>query len=60
MLSNFSGINANTTGIVFLHLLFIPGVAFVTGGARILEQELHPQLSQLNHTLLTVGSVSFI
>jgi Ca2+:H+ antiporter len=35
----------------------VPGIAFVTGGARILEQELHPYLVELNHSLLTVGSV---
>jgi Ca2+:H+ antiporter len=44
-------------GVVLLHLLLIPGTAFFTGGARILEQQLHPQRSQLNHTLLTVGWV---
>ncbi|KAF8260051.1 hypothetical protein EI94DRAFT_1706606 [Lactarius quietus] len=33
----------------------VPGCAFFTGGTRILEQQLHTQRSQLNHTLLTVG-----
>ncbi|KAJ7755617.1 hypothetical protein DFH07DRAFT_821184 [Mycena maculata] len=42
-------------GVVLLHLLLIPGVAFVTGGARVSEQDLHPHLTQLNHTLLTIG-----
>jgi Ca2+/H+ antiporter len=47
----------SVTGVIILHLLMIPGMAFVTGGARILEQELHPYLVELNHSLLTVGSV---
>ncbi|KAN0135210.1 H+/Ca2+ exchanger Vxc1-like protein [Lactarius tabidus] len=46
-------------GVVLLHLLLVPGTAFFTGGARILEQQLHPQRSQLNHTLLTVGWVKY-
>ena len=45
-------------GVVLLHLLLIPGTAFLTGGARVWEQELHPHRSQLNLTLLTIGSVS--
>ncbi|KAJ7591409.1 hypothetical protein C8J56DRAFT_1136827 [Mycena floridula] len=43
------------TRVVILHLLLIPGVSFIIGGARIMQQELHPHLSQLNHTLLTIG-----
>jgi Ca2+:H+ antiporter len=48
-------LQSTITGVILLHLLLIPGTAFFTGGARILEQQLHPQRSQLNHTLLTVG-----
>ncbi|KAH9020320.1 hypothetical protein EDB85DRAFT_2153176 [Lactarius pseudohatsudake] len=48
-------LQSTITGVVLLHLLLIPGVAFFTGGARIWEQQLHPHRSQLNHTLLTVG-----
>jgi Ca2+:H+ antiporter len=44
-------------GVVLLHLLLIPGTAFLTGGVRIWEQQLHPHRSQLNLTLLTVGSM---
>jgi len=47
-------------GVVLLHLLLIPGVAFVTGGARVLEQDLHPHLTQLNHTLLTIGVMTLL
>jgi len=45
-------------GVVLLHLLLVPGVAFLTGGAQMFEQELHPAHTQLNHTLLTVGYVA--
>jgi len=47
-------------GVVLLHLLLIPGVAFVTGGVRVLEQDLHPHLTQLNHTLLTIGVMTLL
>ncbi|KAJ7179434.1 hypothetical protein C8R46DRAFT_1073762 [Mycena filopes] len=47
-------------GVVLLHLLLVPGVAFVTGGARVLEQDLHPHLTQLNHTLLTIGVMTLL
>ena len=49
--------NQSIIGVVLLHLLLIPGTAFLTGGVRIWEQQLHPHRSQLNLTLLTVGSV---
>lgn len=42
-------------GVVLLHLLFVPGVAFLTGGAHIWYQNLHPHPTQLNQTLLTIG-----
>ncbi|KAI0290218.1 hypothetical protein BC826DRAFT_913568 [Russula brevipes] len=48
-------LQSTITGVVLLHLLFIPGTAFLTGGFRIWEQQLHPHRSQLNLTLLTVG-----
>jgi Ca2+:H+ antiporter len=38
-----------------LHLLLIPGMAFLTGGARILEQNLHAHNVQMNQSLLTIG-----
>ncbi|KAJ7638518.1 hypothetical protein FB45DRAFT_903110 [Roridomyces roridus] len=47
-------------GVVLLHLLLVPGVAFVTGGARISEQDLHPHLTQLNQTLLTIGVLTLL
>ncbi|KAJ7283479.1 hypothetical protein C8J57DRAFT_1292671 [Mycena rebaudengoi] len=53
-------LQSTVIGVVLLHLLLIPGVAFITGGARIIEQELHPHLSQLNHTLLTIGVMTLL
>lgn len=42
-------------GVVILHLLLVPGTAFLAGGAQIWEQNLHPHTTQLNHSLLTIG-----
>ncbi|KAF9482020.1 hypothetical protein BDN70DRAFT_802382 [Pholiota conissans] len=47
-------------GVVILHLLLVPGASFVTGGARIIQQDLHPHLTQLNHSLLTIGVLSLL
>ncbi|KAF8204855.1 hypothetical protein BJ912DRAFT_1073151 [Pholiota molesta] len=47
-------------GVVILHLLLVPGASFVTGGARIIQQDLHPHLTQLNHTLLTIGVLTLL
>ncbi|KAJ7593441.1 hypothetical protein C8J56DRAFT_498096 [Mycena floridula] len=47
-------------GVVVLHLLLIPGTAFFTGGARIMEQELHPHVASLNHVLLTIGVLTLM
>lgn len=44
-------------GVVVLHLLLIPGTAFLAGGAQIWEQNLHPHPTQLNHSLLAAGCV---
>jgi hypothetical protein len=48
-------LQSTITGVVILHLLLIPGFAFLTGGARIWEQNLRPHATQLNHSLLTIG-----
>ncbi|TFK43268.1 hypothetical protein BDQ12DRAFT_674681 [Crucibulum laeve] len=47
-------------GVVILHLLLIPGTSFLTGGARIMHQDLHPHLTELNHTMLTIGVLSLL
>lgn len=48
-------VQITATGVVLLHVLLVPGVSFLTGGAQIVEQELHSGKTQLNHTLLTLG-----
>jgi len=53
-------LQSNIIGVVLLRLLLVPGVAFVTGGVRVLEQNLHPHLTQLNHTLLTIGVMTLL
>jgi Ca2+:H+ antiporter len=53
-----SFVNNVSTGVVLLHLLLVPGTAFLTGGARIWEQHLKPHPTQLNHSLLTLGLVT--
>ncbi|ESK93724.1 sodium calcium [Moniliophthora roreri MCA 2997] len=47
-------------GVVVLHLLLIPGTAFIVGGARLMSQDLHPHITELNHTLLTMGVLSLL
>ncbi|KAI0051280.1 hypothetical protein FA95DRAFT_1554616 [Auriscalpium vulgare] len=53
-------LQSTIVGVVLLHTLLIPGTAFLTGGARIWEQELHPNRSQLNHSLLMVGVLALV
>ncbi|KAL5514048.1 hypothetical protein ACEPAG_2809 [Sanghuangporus baumii] len=53
-------LQATLVGVVLLHLLLVPGIGFLTGGARIYEQTLHPHYTQLNHTLLAVGVLSLL
>jgi len=47
-------------GVITLHLLLVPGIAFIGGGARIVEQDLHPHITQLNQYLLTVGVLAIL
>lgn len=47
-------------GVIILHLLLIPGTAFLAGGATIWEQNLHPHPTQLNHSLLAVGVLTIL
>ncbi|KAF8826458.1 hypothetical protein HHX47_DHR5000435 [Lentinula edodes] len=47
-------------GVVILHLLLIPGTSFIVGGARVLHQDLHPHLTQVNHSLLVMGVLSLL
>jgi len=47
-------------GVIILHLLLVPGIAFIFGGARIIQQDLHPHITQLNQSLLTVGVLAIL
>ncbi|KAA1470848.1 hypothetical protein DENSPDRAFT_836749 [Dentipellis sp. KUC8613] len=53
-------LQSTIAGVALLHLLLIPGTSFLVGGARVLEQTLHPHRSQLNHTLLTIGILALV
>ncbi|KAI0337882.1 hypothetical protein BDW22DRAFT_1363665 [Trametopsis cervina] len=53
-------LQATIIGVVILHLLLIPGTAFLAGGARIWEQNLHPHHTQLNHSLLAIGVLTIL
>ncbi|KAF8803776.1 hypothetical protein BYT27DRAFT_7109338 [Phlegmacium glaucopus] len=53
-------LKATIIGVVILHLLLVPGTAFVTGGARVVHQNLHPHSTELNHSLLSLGFLSLL
>ncbi|TCD70346.1 hypothetical protein EIP91_003697 [Steccherinum ochraceum] len=53
-------LQSTIVGVIILHLLLIPGTAFLAGGARVWEQTLHPHNTQLNHSLLTIGVLSLL
>lgn len=48
------------TGVVLLHLLLVPGCSFLVHGARIWSQDLHPHNTELNQSLLVLGSVTLL
>ncbi|KAH9895936.1 hypothetical protein C8Q73DRAFT_643814 [Cubamyces lactineus] len=48
-------LQSTVVGVVILHLLLIPGTAFLVGGYNIRQQTLHPHHSELNHSLLMIG-----
>ncbi|TBU39209.1 hypothetical protein BD309DRAFT_872771 [Dichomitus squalens] len=52
-------LQSTVIGVVLLHLLLIPGVAFFIQGAQIYEQRLH-QFSNLNHSLLMIGVLGIL
>ncbi|KAG8991247.1 hypothetical protein FRB90_001423 [Tulasnella sp. 427] len=53
-------LQATLVGVVVLHLLLVPGAAFLTGGAKIWQQHLHEHPTQLNHVILTMGVVTLL
>lgn len=53
-------LQSTAAGVVLLRLLLVPGTSFLLGGAHVLTQELHPHVSQLNNTLLTLGVLTLL
>ncbi|KAH8830553.1 hypothetical protein DL96DRAFT_1785625 [Flagelloscypha sp. PMI_526] len=51
---------STVVGVIVLHLLLIPGVSFVVGGSRVVHQELNQHITELNHSLLTIGVLTLI
>ncbi|KAI0699515.1 hypothetical protein C8T65DRAFT_742493 [Cerioporus squamosus] len=47
-------------GVIVIHLLLIPGTAFLTGGSDIRHQTLHPHQANLNHSLLLIGVLAIL
>ncbi|THV05419.1 hypothetical protein K435DRAFT_834785 [Dendrothele bispora CBS 962.96] len=47
-------------GVILLRLLLVPGISFMIGGSRVAVQELHPLLTELNHSLLTMGVLTLL
>jgi len=47
-------------GVCLLHLLLIPGMAFMTNGARVMELNLDRNRTTMNHTLLTIGVLTLM
>ncbi|KAJ3874856.1 hypothetical protein F5051DRAFT_472622 [Lentinula edodes] len=47
-------------GVTLLHLLLVPGVTFIIGGAKLVYQDLNPHIAQLNHTLLITGVFAMV
>ncbi|PIL32595.1 transporter [Ganoderma sinense ZZ0214-1] len=52
-------LQSTIVGVVLLHLLLIPGVAFFVQGTQVYEQKLSPQFN-LNHSLLMTGLLGIL
>ncbi|QRW09870.1 Sodium/calcium exchanger protein [Ceratobasidium sp. AG-Ba] len=53
-------LQSTTIGVLLLHLLLVPGMTFLVGGARVREQRLEPRPTQLNRLLLMFGILSLL
>ncbi|CAE6451557.1 unnamed protein product [Rhizoctonia solani] len=53
-------VQSTVIGVILLHALLVPGIAFMVGGARVLEQKLKPVQTQLNASLLFLGVVTLL
>ncbi|KAG8833313.1 hypothetical protein FRC17_010958 [Serendipita sp. 399] len=53
-------LQATITGVIILHLLLAPGVAFAAGGAHLSSQRLHESQTQMNQTMMTMGVMCLV
>ncbi|KAG8826355.1 hypothetical protein FRC19_009138 [Serendipita sp. 401] len=53
-------LQATITGVIILHLLLAPGVAFAAGGAHLTSQRLHESTTQMNQTMMTMGVMCLV
>lgn len=53
-------LQSTIAGFVLLRLLLVSGTAFITGGLRRRNQTLHAHQSQLNQTLLMMGTLTLL
>jgi Ca2+:H+ antiporter len=60
VLDTYSLIDLACIGVVLLHLLLVPGCSFLVHGARIWSQDLHPHNTELNQSLLVMGSLTLL
>jgi Ca2+:H+ antiporter len=60
VLGSHNLIDLARTGVVLLHLLLVPGCSFLVHGARIWSQDLHPHNTELNQSLLVMGSLTLL
>ncbi|OCH87994.1 hypothetical protein OBBRIDRAFT_836948 [Obba rivulosa] len=53
-------LQSTIVGVVVLHLLLIPGTAFLTGGMQKWQQGLTVHTTELNHSLLLLGVMAIL
>ncbi|OCH88001.1 hypothetical protein OBBRIDRAFT_735268 [Obba rivulosa] len=47
-------------GVIILHLLLVPGTAFLVDGMQVWQQELTGHATELNHSLLLLGIMAIL
>ncbi|GAB1526328.1 hypothetical protein RhiTH_009495 [Rhizoctonia solani] len=53
-------LQSTVIGVVLLHCLLVPGVAFLTDGTKLWAQQLKPRITELNQSLLIIGVLSLV
>ncbi|KAI0699516.1 hypothetical protein C8T65DRAFT_742494 [Cerioporus squamosus] len=59
-LKNLRLLQSTVVGVIVIHLLLVPGTAFLVGGSDIRHQMLHPHHANLNHSLLLIGILAIL